>query len=46
MKKRLLGTLVLILMLTSIGLAGPQNIGIKLDNSGMTNQVSCGARGC
>ena len=46
MKKRLLGTLALVLFLSSVSLAGPYGV-IKLGPTiGLTNQVSCGARGC
>jgi hypothetical protein len=48
MKKRLLGILALVLLLSSISLAGPYGSGIKLGGSGstMTNLMTCGGHGC
>lgn len=49
MKKRLLGILALVLMLSSIGFAGPSlsGSGIKLGSGSLfTNQMTCGSRGC
>jgi hypothetical protein len=47
MKKRLLGILALVLMLSSVSFAGPLTGIVKIGSSSpMTSQISCGSHGC